>query len=220
MTDFVKAELAQKKKTGCIVQLLVVSIASIAGIILSVVNIFGGKLLYTLAYLLAGLLGLLYTAIKLNSTFARSVVLNDGKLYMRSWDNGFFPYNIAFRPKFFADFVPAKTIVREVNISDITDLAIGSRGFLQRSVDAQSVSEKMTELISYDKSLEKYLKRYDILYVRLADGKVGMMSVDCFDMKALGDIADYLERNVQGMRFKTNVRLLRKRGLTDELHLK
>lgn len=220
MTDFVKAELAQKKKTGCIVQLLVVSIASVAGIILSVVNIFGGKLLYTLAYLLAGLLGLLYTAIKLNSTFARSVVLNDGKLYMRSWDNGFFPYNIAFRPKFFADFVPAKTIVREVNISDITDLAIGSRGFLQRSVDAQSVSEKMTELISYDKSLEKYLKRYDILYVRLADGKVGMMSVDCFDMKALGDIADYLERNVQGMRFKTNVRLLRKRGLTDELHLK
>lgn len=210
MTNFIKAELAAKVKTGNIIRISLVATVSVIGLILAVTSLVSGAFLYAAAYLVAGALGILYAIIKINSTFVQSVVLDGDRLILNMWDNGFFPYNIHYKPRFFADFVPAKSVSYEVNLADICDVAIGSRGFLAKSADEDIVSKRIAEILKTDKSLEKFLKRYDILYVKLSGGKSYMMSVNNFDTDALYAIVDFLERNVQGLEFKTNVRLLRR----------
>lgn len=211
MTNYIKAELSAGIKKRNMIRIALVGTVSVIGLILSLTSLLDGAFLYAVAYLVAGALGILYAVIRINTVFVQSVVLDGDKLILSMWENGFFPYNINYKPRFFADFVPAGCVSEEINISDITDIAIGSRGFLGKSVDAETVSEKMSELLSADKSLEKYLRRYDMLYIKLSDGKTHIMSVNNFDTDALCGIVDYLERNVQGLEFKTSVRLLRRK---------
>lgn len=217
MANFVKAELDRKTKTGKLVRIAVVSTVSLVGIILAVTSLIGGAVLYALAYLAAGVLGVLYAIISINATFVQSIILNGEKLYLNTWDNGFFPFDIYYKPRFLADFVPAKSISYEINIADISEIVVGSKGFLLKAADADAVSTKMNELLATDSGLDKFLKRYDIFYVKLADGKVYMMEVNNFDADSLYAIADYAERTVQGLEFKTNVRLLRRRKDSKEM---
>lgn len=209
MTNFIKAELDAKVRTRSIVKIAVVATVSIAGLVLAVTSLIGGAFLYAAAYLVAGALGVLYAIIRINATFVQSVVLDGDRLTLNMWDNGFFPYNIHYKPRFFADFVPAKSVSYELNISDISDIVIGSSGFVAKT-DADSISKRIAEVLDEDKSLERFLKRYDMLYVKLSDGGTYIMSVDSFDTDALYELVDYLERNVQGLEFKTNVRHLRR----------
>lgn len=211
MTEFMKAELAKNKKLSRLIRIAVVSTVSLLGLVLAAVSLFKADFLYAFAYLIAGALGVLYVAISINATFVQSVILDGDKLILNTWNNGFFPFDVYYKPRFFADFVPAKSVSYEIVINDIKELCVGSKGFLLKTADKDSVTEKLDKIIACDKSLDKHIKRYDILYVKMLDGRVYMMEVNDFDSESLYSIMDSLERKVQGLEFKTNVRLLRKR---------
>ena len=211
MTEFIKAELDKKKKLNRLIRIAVVSTVSLVGLVLAVISLFKGDFLYAFAYLIAGALGVLYATISINATFVQSVVMNGDKLILNTWNNGFFPFDVFYKPRFFADFVPAKSASYEIAVNEIKELCIGSKGFLLKTADKDAVAEQLGKIIACDKGLDKHLKRYDILYVKTLDGKVYMMEVNNFDSDSLYVIMDNIERNVQGMEVKTNVRLLRKR---------
>ena len=217
MTNFVKAELDRKTKTGKLIRIAVVSTISLVGIILAVTNLIGGAVVYALAYLAAGTLGVLYAIISINATFVQNIIMDGDKLFLNTWENGFFPFDINYKPRFLADFVPAKSVSYEINLADVSEIAVGSKGFLLKMTDSDAVSEKMNQILATDAGLDKFLKRYDIFYVKLTDGRTYMMEVNNFDTDSLYAIADYAERTVQGLEFKTNVRLLRRRKDSKEL---
>lgn len=211
MTEFIKAELAKKKKQSRIIRIAVVSTVSLVGLVLAVASLFKGDFLYAFAYLIAGALGVLYAAISINATFVQSVTLDGDKLVLNTWNNGFFPFDVYYKPRFFADFVPAKSVSYEIASNDIKELLIGSKGFLLKMADEGAINEKLGIIIACDKGLDKHLKRFDILYVKTVDGGVYMMEVNDLDSDCLYEIMDNIEKNVQGLEFKTNVRSLRKR---------
>ena len=216
MANSVKAELSATVKRINLIKIAVVATISVVGLILAAVSIFRGAFLFALAYLVAGVLGVLYTIIEINSTLPPSIECDGERLILNTWENGFFPYKIDFTPRFFADFVPAKSVSSTLPLDDITELAIGTKGFLTRTLKSREIEERLTEICLLSRRIEGYMKRCDILCVRLKDDSIHMMSVKDFDMDAMYKIIDMTEHRIQGLEFKTNVRKLRRKRETIE----
>ena len=214
MAVFVKAELARKTKRLNAIKIALVAAISVIGLMLAAISVINGSYLFSTAYLIAGMLGVMYAVIKINSTFPPLITCDGQKLLVRMWDNGFFPYIIDFKPKFFADFMPAKTVTREIPLCEIADLAIGTRGFLSRTYKDYDLDEKLNRISQDSRRLESVMKRCDILYIRLNDGSVFAVSVTDFDVDELFALVDLIEHNAVGVEFKTNLRLLRRRRET------
>lgn len=210
----VKAELAQKTKRLNGIKIALVAVVSVIGLMLAAISVMNGSYLFAAAYLIAGMLGVMYAVIKINSTFPPLVTSDGDKLYIRMWDNGFFPYIIDFRPKFFADFMPAKTVTTEIPLSEIADLAIGTMGFLLRTYNNYDLDRKLNQIAAESRRLEAIMKRCDILYIRLKDDRVFAVSVTGFDVDELFYLVDMIEHNASGLEFKTNMRLLRRKRET------
>lgn len=214
MANLVKAEIAAATKKVNTVKIALVAAVSVVGLMLAAVSVFDGSFLFATAYFIAGVLGGLYAVIKINSTFPPMITCDGEKLVIRMWDNGFFPYNISFRPGFFADFIPARTEITVIPVSEITDMAIGTRGFIAKMFDGNELEEKIAEISAVSNRLETVIKRCDILYIRLENGSVYTVSVTDFDIDGLYNIVDMIEHRTAGLEFKTNLRLLRRKRET------
>ncbi len=211
MATLVKAELCERVKRISYIKIAIVATISVVGIGLAIYSILKLSLLFALAYLVAGVMGVLYTIIEINSTLVPSVECDGENLLMNIWDNDVFPHRIDFKPRFFADFVPAKSVTYKVPLVDIIDLAIGTKGFLSRTMKSHELDERFLKLSGLSKRAAAFMKRCDILCVRTKDEKLYMMSVKDFDMEALYKIVDMTEHQIQGLEFKTSVRQLRKK---------
>ncbi|MBS7298022.1 MAG: hypothetical protein KIG65_02960 [Eubacteriales bacterium] len=211
MAKLIKAELAANKKRMNMIKIAIVAAVSVIGLMLAAVSVINSSFLFATAYFIGGILGVMYTVIKINSTFPQSVVCDGEKLIIRRWENGFFPYVIDFRPRFFADFVPAKTITEEIKVSDIKDMAIGTKAFLSRAVKDFELDKRINDVSAVNRRLASVMKRSDILYIRLNDDRMYVMSVTDFDVDALYRIVDIVEHIAAGLEFKTNIRLLRRK---------
>ncbi len=214
MANLVKAELAEKVKRGNIIKIALVATVSVIGLMLAAVSVINGSFIFAIAYFVAGILGVLYTIIKINATFPPSLQCDGEKLTISTWDNGFFPYKIDFKPAFFADFVPAKTVTNEIMVSQICDIAIGTRGYLSKTLKSYELDKRLREISSLSRRLDTVLKRCDIFYLRLKDDRIYTMSVSGFDIESLHALVDMIEHKTAGIEFKTNLRLLRRKRET------
>ncbi len=214
MANSVKAGLSERIKRISYIKIAVVATVSVVGIGLAIFSIFKMSFLFAAAYLIAGLMGVFYTIIEINSTLVPSVECDGEKLFLSTWDNNIFPYRIDFNPRFFADFVPAKSVCYNISLDDIADMAIGTKGFLCRTLKSQELLKRFDKFADLSKRVAAYLKRCDILCVRLKDDSIYMMSVNDFNMDSLYKIVDMTEHCIQGLEFKTSIRQLRKKRET------
>ena len=207
----VRASLGQRAKRGHMIRLTIVATVAVVGILMAVVSIIGGSYLFAALYMAAAVLGVMYAVIKINTVLPPYAAADSQRLYMNTWDNGFFPFDINFRPAFLADFIPAKTVTYEIPLSEITDMAIGTKGFMLRVLKDEKFAQKMLEISKKSKRLSELLKRVDLLYVRVKSGGIYLMSVAEFDIDELYRLVDIAEHSAKGLEFKTNVRKLRKK---------
>ncbi len=214
MAKAIKAELSEKVKKISLVKIAVVGTISIVGLIFSLCNLFGRGWIFALFYFVAGMMGVLYTVIEINLTRVPSVECDGETLWLNTWDNGIFPYRVDFKPRFFADFIPAKSESITLPLDEISDIAVGTMGFLRKTLKSQELDSEFSKFSHFSKRVGLYVKRCDIFCVRLKDGGIYMMSVKNFDMDGLYNIIDMIERSVQGVEFSTNIRKLRKKRET------
>ncbi len=214
MAKSVKAELSERVKKQSLVKIAVVGTISLTGLILSVSSLIGRSWIFGLLYLVAGLMGALYTVIEINLTKVPSIECDGETLWLNIWDNGIFPYKFDFKPSFFADFIPSKNVREEIALADISDIAVGTMGFLTKTLKSQELDRRFAEFTDFSKRVALYVKRCDIFCVRLADGRIHMMSVKNFDIDRLYTIIDMIEHSVQGVEINTNIRKLRKKRET------
>ena len=214
MEEILNAELSGKVKKLNTVKISVVLLVSVLGLILGVLNLFSASFLFAFCYLAAGCLGVIYSVIEINETFVPSITVLENTLVLRTWDNGFLPYNIDFKPQFFGDFVPAKSVVYEIALSDISEISVGSRGFLTKTMKDIGINNIFSDFSKRCKRADGLIRRLDILAVKLRDGKVYMMNVDKFDFDKIYEMVDYIEHRTQELLFNTNVRVLRRKRET------
>ncbi len=214
MEEVLRAELSANTKKLNTVKISIVLSVSVLGLILGVFNLFSASLLFAFAYFVAGALGVIYSVIKINETLVPRITVSEDTLSLRTWDNGFLPYNIDFKPQFFGDFVPAKNVVYEIPLSDISEISIGSKGFLVKAVKDIELNNIFSDFSKRCKRADGLIKRLNILTVKLRDGKIYVMNVDKFDFDSLYEIVDFIEHRTQELLFNTNVRVLRRKRET------
>lgn len=211
MSSIAKAGLSAKFKRRNIIKLTIVATIAVVGIVMSVLSVINAQYLFAILYFIAALLGTLYAIIKINTVIPPYIECNHKSIILSTWDNGLFPFNIRFKPKFFSDFIPAKAKSYEIPLSEVDSILIGSKGFLLRNVSDGVLDGMFKEMFAGNRRLAELAKRCDILYLKLKGGRIYIMSVNDFNYDELYSVVDKVEHLVQGLEFKTNIRKLRKK---------
>lgn len=204
-----KASLAHSKRNFNIIKITVVAVVCLIGFILAIQSILRGNVLYTLLYIIAIILGMSYVVIKINTTMPAFLAVTKENIVMQCWENGIFPYNINFKPAFFADFVPAKIIRKEVAISDVKKIYVGSKNYLVRSLANTSFPEMIQKVMSSRRTDEDSVRKMDFICVIKKNDNIEYMSVTNTDTKDLAKTINYIYRENPDIEIKCNLRELR-----------
>ena len=211
MEAMTKACLNRNTRKNYIIKISFVGTISIAGLALCIYSTVTGNYFFALWYLIAFILGLSYSVIRINTAFPAYAACDGDKLILSTWENGVMPYRLPEQPSFISDFIPAKVKTDEIAVSDISAVYIGSWKFLKRNIGEENYPPILLRLDA-DKHFTNVLRRADFLYVLAKNGENCFMSVTDFDINELAELVNLIEKNCMGVQIHVNIpKLLRMR---------
>ena len=165
------------------------------------------RLLFGIGYIVAAILGLAYVIIRINTVYATYIATDGENIYMKNWANDFLPYNTDGGIKFISAFVPAKTKITEIPISDISAVFIGTKNFIKRYARTNDAFLKSVRAFEHSKdSYEKnQVKGMDIIYVETVRESCYMPVVK-FDEKEINRLLKIINRKNPDAEIKTGSR--------------
>ena len=191
-----KAKLGKKSRTKAIVIIAVISLFVALGIFLTVCNIFAGKYLFCIGYLIASVLGLCYVVIEINSIFATFLAADKQHIYMKNWVNGFVPFDLKHKLGFVREFIPAKTTTVEIKMADVKECMMGSSSFLKRHCsDNKNFIDKLVDFEEMGVVNKSRIKRMDYFYIETKSGESCFMPVTGFDEDELAKVVYQIEKS-------------------------
>lgn len=206
MDNATRASIAKKIRNMNMIYICIVGSISVLGFVMAVYSIFKLKLLFTLIYLIAVILGFSYVVMKIN-TIIPTYIENDKKyLYLQNWDNGLFPFRTD--NGILGEFMPSKTVIKKVDIKGITKIYYGSKNYLLKLVDGGNFRDTIV------KNQEKYnalLKKMDFLYINTKNNDEVFMSVTEFDKQELVDVIKPIIEKNEKIDFKCSDRFISKK---------
>ncbi len=213
----IKAASAGDYRVKSGVSIALVSTAAVVGVYLAVYNCVAGSMLFAAAYAVAVILAADYAVMKANTVFATYISAEDGYLYIKNWNNDFFPYAANGRIKALREFIPARTRIFEVPVDEISDVAIGTKNYIKRLFPEDEGFKR--RIARYEQNggsgQKRFLKTADIFYVRTIDGKSLVSGISRYDEDALARIVKYIKREYPAANVMLNsreFRTLRMRG--------
>lgn len=212
MESYKKASLSMKVWRDYIIKISLVGTVSLAGLVLAIASIISGGYIFALCYLVAFCLGFSYVVIRINTALPTYIATDGEKLMLSVWNNGVFPYKVDGKPSFIADFIPERVRLDEIEFSELDRIYIGSKRYLKKTLDEAEYPEILSAL-EEDKHIDTVLKKMDFVLVFTMSGESCFMSVTDFDVQALADVIDVVERNCQGVKINIHLpKLLRIRN--------
>lgn len=185
-----------------------VALLSCFGIAMLVYEFVTGKVLLGISFAIASFLGITYVIIRINTVFATYLALDPKNLCLKNWANDFLPYDAESRIKVINEFVPAPTKLTMVPINEISEIIIGTKNFVKRSVNPASDFAKAVSAI--DRSGDKYMKKtvsgMDILCVITRDGSSCYMPIEKFDPRAVSKVIQGIKKRNDTVELKINSR--------------
>ena len=212
MESYKKASLSMKVWRDYIIKISLVGTVSLAGLVLAIASIISGGYIFALCYMVAFCLGFSYVVIRINTALPTYIATDGEKLMLSVWNNGVFPYKVDGKPSFIADFIPERVRLDEIEFSELDRIYIGSKRYLKKTLDEAEYPEILSAL-EEDKHIDTVLKKMDFVLVFTMSGESCFMSVTDFDVQALADVIDVVERNCQGVKINIHLpKLLRIRN--------
>lgn len=206
-----KAAMSQHTKKMKIIGISVMGAVCAVALVLAIMSIANANYLYALLYAAAAILAAAYVVIKINSVMPLYIAADDENVCIQNWRNGAFPYDINFKPSFFADFVPDRVIKTEIPIERITRIFVGSKNYLVRNL-ADTDFAKRAEAIEKARRTEKNaVRRMDFICISDTDGEIYFMPVNDIDYAALAELVNYIFRKKPDIEIKCNLRDIRTR---------
>lgn len=209
METSVKASVNAKLRRNATIKISVVGTVALLGLVLSLYSLFTANFLFSLWYFVAFILGLSYVVIRINAVFPTYVSLENGKLIMSVWENGVVPYKLPEKPTFLSDFMPERIKKDEISEEEIARIYIGSTRFFKNNVEENEYPEILKKL-GENSHFDSTLKRMDFMLVIAKDGESCFMSVTDFDIYALAELSDELEKNCAGIKINIGIPKLRR----------
>lgn len=212
--DIVKASLCRASVIKYVIIIAVVGGISAAGLVMCVLNIIRHNWFFAADYLVASLLGLSIVIVKINTLFPTFVACDDKKVIMRAYDNRIVPYNISHKVSFLCDFIPAKTVVRSIDINKSDSIIIGTKNYIKRHCGDNKVFIDEIEKIEKSNIGKGALLGTDIICFAAGD-KCEFMSVDRFDIEDLASVVRKCMKINPNIEIMCNNKSLRSKILFD-----
>lgn len=180
----VKARTSKKNRGKNEIIIGLVGLLSCFGLVMLIYEFITGNVLFGISYTIAAFLGFTYVIIRMNTVFATYLAADRERLYMKSWENDFLPYNTNCKIKLVCEFIPAKTKFTEVPIDEISLVVIGTKNFIKRNIsDASPFLERIRK---FEETRDYYRKKtvaaMDMFYVETYDGACCHMPIDGFEV--------------------------------------
>ena len=200
-----RAMTEKKKRTRGISVIVFLGCVGCAALVLAVLNIFKHHYIYAAAYLAACVLSAMYTVMKINTVLPSFVGNDEEKIYMCTWENGFFPFRTD--KGFFGEFLPEKTETVKLPLDGIKSIYIGTANFVSRNLPESAFAAKAKE---YKAKYSGTLRRMEFIHIVLNDGTERYMPVTDFDPEALAQTVKAVQSVNKNMIFSTGNRKIRR----------
>lgn len=181
----VKATTDKKYRRGSAVVIGIVALFSALALALMIYSFVTGKILFAISYLIALILAVTFIIIRINSVFATYLATDYENVYVKNWVNNFLPYDAENKLSIISEFIPAKTHLLEIPISEIKKVYLGTKNFIKRASGLDS--EFSGDVKRYENSRDRYKKKtitsMDIIYFETYGGESCYMPIVRFDVR-------------------------------------
>lgn len=206
-----KASMSPHKKKMKIIGISIIGAVCLVAVLLAVLSICKANYIYAVLYIVAALLAAAYVIIKINSVMPLYIAADDNNVYIQCWRNGAFPYDINFKPAFFADFVPDKVIKKEIPIEKITRVFVGSKNYLARNLEDTDFAARAAAIEKNRGTEKNAVRRMDFICIADNSGEIYFMPVTDIDSSSLAELVNYIYRKKPDTEIKCNLREIRTR---------
>ena len=214
METIVKASANAKLRRNATIKISLVGTVAVLGLALSIYSLITANFLFSVWYFVAFVLGLSYVVIRINAVFPTYVMLENGELVMSVWENGIVPYKLPEKPTFLSDFMPDKVKKDKILAEEIAEIYIGSKRFFDRNLEDTKYPQ-ILKRIGEDRHFNNIIKRMDFMLVIAKDKESCLMSVTYFDVYALAELVDELEKNYADI--KINIGMPKLKRIRDRM---
>lgn len=198
-----KAAMSKNIKNFNMILICVIGSISILGLVMCLYSLVHLKLLFSLIYLVAVLLGFSYVIMRINTIMPTYIASNHEYLYVQNWENGIFPFKI--NQGLVGEFIPEKTVLKKIDISAISKIYLGSRNYLLKLLEGGELREFLS---SPDNKYDSMLKKMEFLYIKTVDNKEIYMSVTDFDKEEIAMILKPITDEHEKIDFRCNNRVI------------
>ena len=199
-----KASIEKKIKNRSMIFICITASISLLGLVMAVYSLIKLKIIFTLIYLVAVILGFLYAVLKINTIIPPYIAGSGGYLYFQTW-RGLFPFRTD--KGFVGEFLPSKTVLKKVDISEINRIYLGTRNYLLKLV---TDGRFKNELIDSKEKHENVVKKMDFIYITTKDNNEIFMSITDFDNLEMAEILKPIVDSNERIDFKCNNRFISK----------
>ncbi len=200
-----KAILEKKKRNSGFATIALLGCVGVAALVLAIYSLATGGFFFALAYIVALVLSLAYTIMKINTVMPTFVSCDEEKIYMCVWENDFFPYKTD--RGFIGEFIPEKVKTEEIPMSEVKSILIGSGNFILRNAADTLFAASFKD---YKARYASVMKRMEFMLVILKDGDERYMPVTDFNPEALAGIVKACRQVSPMLEFVTGNRQVRK----------
>ena len=174
----------------------IVGIFAALALALMVYSFVAGKILFAVSYLIALILAVTFIIIRINSVFATYLATDLTNIYIKNWVNNFLPYASESKVKLISEFIPAKTHIMEIPITEIKSVYLGTKNFIKRSAGMDS--EFSGDVRKYETSKDFYQKKtitgMDIIYFETYTNESCYMPIVRFNVRDVTKVLDAIRR--------------------------
>ena len=207
MMEFQNKAILEKKKR--IVGITIIALLGGVGCIAFIMGIYSliiGSYIYVLAYLVACLFSVVYTVIKINSVIPTFIGNDDLYIYLRYWENGFFPFRTD--KGFIGEFMPEKVKNSKIAFINIKRISVGSAKYVSKSNPDGDFSKVYGE---YKEKYSGMLKHSEIFLITLTNDVERFMSIETYDMEALSEVIKAAKESNPEIEILTSHRSIKKK---------
>ena len=204
----VKACTDKKYRRNSAIAIGIVALFSALALALMIYSFATGKILFAVSYLIALILAVTFIMIRINSVFTTYLATDYNNVYVKNWVNNFLPYDAENKLSIISEFIPAKTHLLEIPISEIKSVYIGTKNFIKRSSGPDS--DFSNDVKKYESSKDRYKKKtitsMDIIYFETYTGESCYMPIVRFNSRDVMKVINAIQRKNPDTGFKVSSR--------------
>ena len=205
--EFQNKAILEKKKR--IIGISIIALLGAVGCVAFIMGIYSliiGSYIYVLAYAVACLFSVIYTIIKINSVIPTFIGNDELYIYLRYWENGFFPFRTD--KGFIGEFIPEKVKNSKIAFINIKRITLGSAKYVSKANPDGDFSKVYGE---YKEKYSGMLKHSEFFLITLTNDVERYMPVNDYDFDVLAEVIKSAKKSNGEIEIVTSMRSIKKK---------